>query len=57
MNDREIIASLDKRTTDELLAFQKKARRYNTPHALAVRFFTIKILADRVLGLREEPTR
>jgi hypothetical protein len=53
MTDQEIQDSVKLRTTEELIAFREKAKAYNTPEALAARFFAMKELVFRMALMAE----
>ena len=48
MNDQEIMEKLKSRSTDDLVSFQKKLKRIETPEAWAIRFHLIRELLSRI---------
>ena len=49
MEEREILAVLRQRKTHELIRFKEKLIKIGTPDARALRFYILKVLADRYM--------
>jgi hypothetical protein len=45
--DMEIAVKLRERTTEELISFQKKINKVNTPQATVIRLYLVKELLHR----------